>query len=57
MPKGICPVCDGDVRLSQEDAVLYNQVHCSKCGALLEVVEESPLELEEVFEGGAEGAR
>lgn len=57
MPKGICPVCDGDVRLSQEDAVLYNQVHCSKCGALLEVVEESPLELEEVFGGWDEGVR
>ena len=51
MPKALCPVCDADIRLTQDEAILYNQVSCPECGTLLEVVEESPLELEEVIEG------
>ena len=57
MPKAICPVCEADVRVSQADAVLYSQVRCPECGAVLEVVEENPRELEEVFEGWDDSAR
>jgi len=50
MAKGICPVCDAEMRLAETEAVLYHQVRCPECGALLEIVEENPLELEEIFE-------
>ena len=50
MAKGICPVCDAALRLTETEAAIYQQVRCSECGTLLEVVEENPLELEEVFE-------
>lgn len=50
MTKGICPVCDAEMRLIEAEAVLYHQVRCPECGTLLEVVEENPLELEEIFE-------
>jgi lysine biosynthesis protein LysW len=50
MPRAVCPVCDADVRLKEDEAVLYHQVRCPECGSLLEVIEESPLELEEIFE-------
>ena len=43
MAKGTCPVCDAVVRLAETEAVLYQQVRCSECGTLLEVVEENPL--------------
>jgi len=50
MPRAICPVCDARVHVSQDEAVLFERVECPECGALLEVVEEAPLELGEVSE-------
>jgi hypothetical protein len=44
MPKAVCRVCEADVRVSQADAVL-------------EVVEENPLGLEEVFEDWDDSTR
>lgn len=54
MPKAFCPACDADIEIEQEDASLFNQVRCPECDALLKVIEESPLELEEVSEEGEE---
>jgi lysine biosynthesis protein LysW len=48
MSKTICPVCNKNITV--ESAYLFNQVRCPKCSALLEVVEEDPLKLEEVSE-------
>jgi len=48
MPKAICPICDANIRVDPEEAYLYNRVRCSHCDALLEIVEEDPLELEEI---------
>lgn len=50
MPRATCPVCDAELRLSQAEAVFGRRLTCPECGAVLEVVEEDPLELEEVFE-------
>lgn len=50
MPKAICPVCDADIEIEQEDAFLFNQVRCPECDALLKVIEEKPLELAKVPE-------
>ena len=47
MPKATCPACNVRISLSQDEAVLFEQVECPQCGALLEVVEEDPLELAE----------
>ena len=50
MSKTICPVCNADIKV--KSIYLFNQVRCPECNALLEVVEENPLKLEEVFEEG-----
>jgi len=50
MPKAFCPVCNANIEIEQEDASLFNQVRCPECDALLKVIEENPLELEEVPE-------
>lgn len=51
MPKPKCPVCGASIRLAKDEATYGSRVTCSECGALLEVVEEDPLTLEEVVEG------
>jgi len=50
MPKATCPACNARIHLSQDEAVLFEQVECPECGALLEVIDEEPLELGEVSE-------
>lgn len=50
MPRAVCPVCDAELRLSKTEAVLGRHLTCPECGAVLEVVEEEPLELEEVLD-------
>jgi lysine biosynthesis protein LysW len=47
MNKTICPVCNKNIKV--ESIYLFKQVRCPECKALLEVVEEDPLKLEEVF--------
>jgi len=48
MSKTICPVCNKNITV--KSIYLFNQVRCPECNALLEVVEEKPLKLEEAFE-------
>jgi len=50
MRKTICPVCNANIKV--ESLYLFRQFHCPECDVLLEVVEENPLKLEEVFEEG-----
>ena len=50
MPRANCPVCEAELRLSQAEAVFGRRITCPECGSVLEVVEEDPLELEEVFD-------
>ena len=50
MPRANCPVCEAELRLSQTEAVFGRRITCPECGSVLEVVEEDPLELEEVFD-------
>lgn len=50
MPKAACPVCKKNVTVQEEDATLYESVTCPHCDALLEVVDEDPLMLDEVID-------
>ncbi len=45
MPTGICPECDGEVRVST-DVEIGDTVSCPECGAELEIIETDPLELD-----------
>lgn len=46
----VCPVCGEESSVHQDGLILYARIQCEACGSLLEVVEESPLELEPVEE-------
>ena len=50
MPQATCPVCGVELRLGKAEAVFGRRLTCPECGAVLEVVEEDPLELEEVLD-------
>ncbi len=50
MPQATCPVCEAELHLSKAEALFGRRITCPECGSLLEVVEEDPLELEEVFD-------
>jgi alpha-aminoadipate carrier protein LysW len=45
-----CPVCDAELDLDEYDVDKGDVVSCSECGANLEVVNDSPLEVEAVDE-------
>jgi len=42
----VCPECGVEGLFRQDDLSLYSQIRCEACGSTLEVVEESPLQLE-----------
>lgn len=44
-----CPECNTLLPIPP-DAALYDRLYCEECGALLEVVNLNPLELEYVFD-------
>ena len=48
MPRVICPACGRGISIILDEVNFYNQLICPKCGALLEIVEEDPLEVKEV---------
>jgi lysine biosynthesis protein LysW len=50
MPKAACPLCGKSVTVREDDAVLYEHVTCPHCDALLEVIDEEPLMLDEVMD-------
>jgi alpha-aminoadipate carrier protein LysW len=45
-----CPVCDAELDLDEYDVDKGDVVSCSECGANLEVVNDSPIELESIDE-------
>jgi len=45
-----CPSCNETIYIPLEDVYLGNLIYCPECGAGLKVVNESPLELEEIFD-------
>lgn len=53
MAKGYCPECDNDINLGR-DPNKGQKVSCPSCGAYLEVVGLSPIELDWVFEDDEE---
>lgn len=50
MPRVSCPVCRKKIDVLLSEAVIGNRLHCPHCHALLEVMEEEPLELMEAFD-------
>jgi len=50
MPEVICPMCDNAITLEEENISLYNHIYCDECGAVLEIVQENPIQLELVEE-------
>ena len=48
MPRATCPACGRAFRLEEDEAVLDERVSCPNCDALLEVIDENPLTLEEL---------
>lgn len=44
-----CPECNTILSVPP-DVALYDRIYCEECGALLEVVNLNPLELEYVFD-------
>lgn len=48
MPRVICPACGKGISINSDEVNFYNQLVCPRCGALLEIVEEDPLTVEEV---------
>lgn len=50
MPRAMCPVCEAWIRVIADDAYYGSRITCPECGALLEVVDEEPLTLEEAVE-------
>jgi len=53
MPTGICPACEGEVRVSPE-VEIGDYLTCPECDAELEVIEVDPLEFDVVSEGEEE---
>jgi len=49
MPKAACPLCGKSVTMEEDDAMLFERVTCPHCDALLEVIDEDPLMLDEVM--------
>jgi lysine biosynthesis protein LysW len=48
MPSVACPACGKKFQLGSEEAMLYETVTCPMCDANLEVIDESPLTLEQM---------
>jgi len=48
--KIICPECRAKSSFQSSELTLFTRIQCEKCGAVLEVIEEDPVELE-VIEG------
>jgi lysine biosynthesis protein LysW len=48
MPIVTCPACGKGFPLDSSEAALYERVICPRCDAVLDVVDEDPITLEEV---------
>ena len=46
MPAATCPACGKGFRVDEDQALLYEQVSCPSCDAILEVIDEYPVVLE-----------
>ena len=42
----ICPECDSDIDIEEEDVDIGDELTCSECGSLLRIVNDSPIEFE-----------
>ena len=42
----ICPVCDGEIDVDEEEVDEGDTLSCDECGAALKVLGKDPLELE-----------
>ncbi len=42
----ICPECDSDIDIDEQDADIGDELTCAECGSLLRIANDSPVELE-----------
>ncbi|MDF1501017.1 MAG: hypothetical protein P1P76_11155 [Anaerolineales bacterium] len=49
MTRGFCPECDAEVNVGK-GAKIGQKVTCHSCGAFLEVIETTPIELDWAFD-------
>ncbi|MCC7123978.1 MAG: hypothetical protein IT178_03960 [Acidobacteria bacterium] len=42
----ICPECDSEIEIDEADVDIGDELTCSECGSLLQIVNDSPIELE-----------
>jgi len=50
MPKVICPACEASMGVGKSGLTLGSRLRCGECGALLEVIEDDPIELEWILD-------
>jgi lysine biosynthesis protein LysW len=53
MTRGFCPECDAEVNVGK-GAKIGQKITCHSCGAFLEVIETSPIELDWAFDNEEE---
>lgn len=49
--EGVCPACGNSIFLPIEDVYNGNVIRCPSCSARLTIVDENPVDFEEIFDG------
>jgi len=50
MSEAVCPICKTSIPIQSRGAFVFNQIRCTGCGTLLEILDRTTLELGEVQE-------
>lgn len=50
MSEAVCPICKTSIPIEARSAFVLNQIRCTGCGTLLEILDRTTLELGEVQE-------
>ena len=57
MSEAVCPICRTGIPIQSKSAFVFNQVRCTGCGTLLEILDRATLTLGEVEEYAADPVR
>ena len=50
MSEAVCPICRTGIPIQSKSAFVFNQIRCTGCGTLLEILDRATLTLGEVDE-------
>ena len=50
MPNTNCPLCGASIDIPREDAILFSRICCPECDLLLEIINETLLMVDPVFD-------